>query len=150
MVVRSKWGILGKTQPSSCTLYCELTPSFIHSFSSSLISSLIIIQQTPHTKCFYQHGDMRLNKIHFCEWLVQSPVDNVYLLMVVLGLCCWAGALGFVGSIPVAPGLESTGSVVVAHEFSWAFLVAQLVKNPPAMQETLVWFLGWEDPLEKG
>ena len=29
-------------------------------------------------------------------------------------------------------------------------LIAQLVKNPPAMQETLVQFLGWEDPLEKG
>ena len=29
-------------------------------------------------------------------------------------------------------------------------LVAQLVKNPPAMQETLVQSLGWEDPLEKG
>ena len=31
-----------------------------------------------------------------------------------------------------------------------ASLVAQLVKNPPAMQETLVQFLGREDPLEKG
>ena len=29
-------------------------------------------------------------------------------------------------------------------------LVAQLVKNPPAMQETPVWFLGREDPLQKG
>ena len=29
-------------------------------------------------------------------------------------------------------------------------LVAQLVKNPPAMQETPAGFLGWEDPLEKG
>ena len=29
-------------------------------------------------------------------------------------------------------------------------LVAQLVKNPPAMQETWVWSLGWEDPLKKG
>ena len=28
--------------------------------------------------------------------------------------------------------------------------MAQLVKNPPAMQETLVQFLGREDPLEKG
>ena len=28
-------------------------------------------------------------------------------------------------------------------------LIAQSVKNLPAMQETLVWFLGWEDPLEK-
>ena len=30
------------------------------------------------------------------------------------------------------------------------FLVAQLVKNPPAMRETRVRSLGWEDPLEKG
>ena len=29
-------------------------------------------------------------------------------------------------------------------------LVAQLIKNSPAMQETLVQFLSWEDPLEKG
>ena len=29
------------------------------------------------------------------------------------------------------------------------FLVAQLVKNPPAMQETWVQSLGWEDPLEE-
>ena len=31
----------------------------------------------------------------------------------------------------------------------WAFLVAQLVKNMPAMRETWVQSLGWEDPLEK-
>ena len=30
----------------------------------------------------------------------------------------------------------------------WASLIAQLVKNPPAMQETLVQFLGGEDVLE--
>ena len=35
-------------------------------------------------------------------------------------------------------------------QHSWASLVAQLVKNPPAMWETWVLFLGWEDPLEKG
>ena len=34
--------------------------------------------------------------------------------------------------------------------FIRASLVAQLVKNLPAMQETLVQFLGQEDPLEKG
>ena len=32
----------------------------------------------------------------------------------------------------------------------WASLVAQLVKNPPVMQESLGQFLGREDPLEKG
>ena len=35
-------------------------------------------------------------------------------------------------------------------QYSWASLVAQLVKNPPAMRETWVQSLGWEDLLEKG
>ena len=34
-------------------------------------------------------------------------------------------------------------------QYSWASLVAQLVKNPSAMQEIWVQSLGWEDPLEK-
>ena len=34
--------------------------------------------------------------------------------------------------------------------FNWASLMAQLVKNLPAMWETRVRSLGWEDPLEKG
>ena len=34
--------------------------------------------------------------------------------------------------------------------YSWASLVAQLVKKPPAVWETWVRSLGWEDPLEKG
>ena len=36
----------------------------------------------------------------------------------------------------------------MAHKLS--LLVAQLVKNLPAMWETWVQFLGWKDPLEKG
>ena len=35
-------------------------------------------------------------------------------------------------------------------QYSWASLVAQLVKNLPAMRETWVWSLGWEDPLREG
>ena len=35
-------------------------------------------------------------------------------------------------------------------QYSWASLVAQLVKNLPAMWETWVQFLGWEEILEKG
>ena len=34
-------------------------------------------------------------------------------------------------------------------QYSWASLVAQTVKNPPAIQETRVRSLGWEDPLEE-
>ena len=41
------------------------------------------------------------------------------------------------------------GFEIAQLEFQ-ASLIAQLVKNPPAMQETPVQFLGQEDPLEKG
>ena len=34
--------------------------------------------------------------------------------------------------------------------YSWASLVAQLIKNLSAMQETWILSLGWADPLEKG
>ena len=33
---------------------------------------------------------------------------------------------------------------------NWASLVAHMIQSLPAMQETQVWSLGWEDPLEKG
>ena len=45
-------------------------------------------------------------------------------------------------------GLVCCGSW--GHKESWTELVAQLVKNTPAMQETWGWSLGWEDPLERG
>ena len=35
-------------------------------------------------------------------------------------------------------------------QYSCAFLVTQMIKNPPAMRETWSKFLGWEDPLEEG
>ena len=35
-------------------------------------------------------------------------------------------------------------------QHSWASMVAQTVKNPPAVQETWVRSLGWEDPLQEG
>ena len=35
-------------------------------------------------------------------------------------------------------------------QYSWASVVAQLVKNPTAMWEMWIQSLGWEDPLEKG
>ena len=53
------------------------------------------------------------------------------------------------GSIPRS-GRSAGEGIGYSLQCSWASLVAQLVKNPPAMQETWVQSLGWEDPLEKG
>ena len=64
----------------------------------------------------------------------------------------WAAAVA-------APRLQSTGSAVVTDglhcssacgiSLDQASLVAQRVKNPPAMWETWVRSLGWEDPMEE-
>ena len=52
------------------------------------------------------------------------------------------------GPSPI-PGLGRCPEVIgYPLQYSWASLVAQLVKNPPAMWETWVCSLGWEDPLE--
>ena len=53
------------------------------------------------------------------------------------------------GSIPGLGRFAGEGIGYPLH-YSWAFLLAQLVKNPPAMWETWVQALGWEGPLEKG
>ena len=53
------------------------------------------------------------------------------------------------GSIP-GLGRSAGEGIGCPLQYSWASLVAQLVKNPPTMQETWVWSLGCEDPLEKG
>ena len=56
---------------------------------------------------------------------------------------------GFGAGIP-GSGRSAGEGIGRPLQYSWASLVAQLVKNPPAVQETWVRSLGWEDPLEKG
>ena len=50
------------------------------------------------------------------------------------------------------PGSQRSPGEGIGYPLKYplASLVAQMVKNLPAMQETLVQLLGWEDPLEKG
>ena len=58
---------------------------------------------------------------------------------------CNAGDPGLIPGMGRSPG-EGTGYPL---QYSWASLVAQMVKNLPAMQESWVWSLGWENPLEE-
>ena len=57
-----------------------------------------------------------------------------------------AGDQGSIPGLGRSPGEENGNPL----QYSWASLVAQMVKNLSAMQETWVQSLGWEDPLEKG
>ena len=60
-----------------------------------------------------------------------------------------ACSAGDPGSIP-GSGRSAEEEIGYPLQYSWASLAAQLVKNPPAMWETRVWSLGWEDPLAGG
>ena len=53
------------------------------------------------------------------------------------------------GSIP-GSGRSAGEGIGYPLQDSWASLVAQVVKSPPAMRKTWLRSLGWEDPLEKG
>ena len=56
------------------------------------------------------------------------------------------------GDASSIPGSESSPTEGISYplQYSWASLVAQMVKNPPAMWEPWVQSRGWEDPLEEG
>ena len=54
-----------------------------------------------------------------------------------------------VGSIP-GSGRSPGGGIGYPLQYSWASLVAQMVKYLPAMQHTWVQSLSWEDPLQEG
>ena len=56
---------------------------------------------------------------------------------------------GFLGSIP-GSGRSAGEGIGYPLQYFGASLVAQLIKNLPAMRETWVQSLGWDDPLEKG
>ena len=57
-----------------------------------------------------------------------------------------------VGDPGLIPGSGRSAGEGIGYplQCSWASMVAQLVTNLPAMWETWVQSLGWEDPLEKG
>ena len=53
-------------------------------------------------------------------------------------------------SVPIFSGSNTKYMFMLLFKDLWASLIVQLVKNPPAVEETWVPFLGQEDPLEEG
>ena len=80
--------------------------------------------------------------ISFTEHCTSCPVRGL----------AGSAASFFAGDPSSIPGLRRSPGEGIGYplQYSWASLVALKVKNPPAMLETWVWTLGWEDPLEEG
>ena len=58
-------------------------------------------------------------------------------------VCSWAREQSLL-TLPLC-----SRSSQISCQYSWASMVAQMVTNPPAVQETCIRSLGWEDPLEE-
>ena len=74
------------------------------------------------------------------HWTTKEfPRNHIFLMLSPL-------YLGSISGLGRTPG-KGRG---YPFQYSWASQVAQMVKNPPTMQETWVWSPGWEDPLKEG
>ena len=69
------------------------------------------------------------------DWYIQYVFSQYWLMY-------WLVYLGYLG-------LADIFYICVYVRVYRASLVAQTIRNPPAMQETWIWSLSWEDPLEK-
>ena len=81
-----------------------------------------------------------------CIWISPNEVEGFRGSSVRKESACNAGDPGLI------PGLGKSAGEGIGYplQYSWASLVAQVVKSLPTMWETWVWPLDWEDPLEKG
>ena len=91
----------------------------------------------------YWSFSFRISPSNECSGLIPFRIDCFALLES-------KGLSGVFSGTTVRKHQWWSAFFMVQLSHSWGSLIAQLVKNPPAMQETLVWFLDQEDPLEMG
>ena len=132
--------------PTLCNpMDCSLPGSTVHGilgchfhlqgmfWTQGLNQGLLLCRQILH---HLSHQEMMTGKGPFPE--AGSSVDKEST--------CSAGDSSLIPGFRRFPG----EGICYPLQYSWASLVAQLVRNLPAMWETWVWSLGWEDLLEKG
>ena len=89
----------------------------------------------------------RISYTHHLDTLINTLLIYLQLHLTVHLLLTH---LIFLTHFRVRWGCQYTSSQILCKiDIQWDSLVAQTVKNLPAMQEMRVWSLGWEDPLEK-
>ena len=109
-------------------------------YNKMLILAMILLlkdQLTPQV-FFSLKEDRRVR----CKWITKSGIKNQILLQKIYPI---SSSLLKSLAFPLSISCTSFYSILPG-----ASLVAQMVKNLPAVQETWVWSPGWEDPLEKG
>ena len=124
-----------------------------HNLKFYLVETYVLLQnflmKKLHFDETYWNKGMGSDDLFYRE---QNNVNNIKLMhsfpdsSVSKESTCNAGDPGSIPGLGRSPGER----IAYPLQYSWASLVAQLVKNPPAMSETWVQSLSSEDPLEKG
>ena len=131
------WGVTTLNSPCwySCLLACPFRPVQVGMF----VAPSLIFSSIPPTSVCICVSTRSHNHFLIAKWGFPGSSARKE---------CTCSA-GDPGSIPESG--RSPGEVIdYPLQYSWASLVAQTVKNLPAMWETWVQSLGWDDPLEKG
>ena len=117
-------------------------PSPMHESEKWKWSRSILSHKKEHIRVSFNKVDD--NKVdNYIEWSKSEKKNQIlYINTYIWNLEGWYSWTCLQSSIGDA-------DISNKHGQAWASFVAQLVKNPPAMRETWVWSLGWEDPLEK-
>ena len=132
--------ILLGTLSASCTtvnIFFLVLGQFSAIFSSNIFSGLFFLcfpSGIPIMWILFHLMFSQRSLVGFCHSLVGKES------------ACNAGEHGSISG----SGRSAGEGIDHSHQYSWASLVAQLVKNLPAMWKIWVQSLGWEDPPEKG
>ena len=131
------WGVT--TTGSPCWYYCLLVCPFRPVQVGMFAAPSLIFSTTPPTSICICVSTRSHNHFLITKWGFPGSSARKE---------CTCSA-GDPGSIPESG--RSPGEVIdYPLQYSWASPVAQMVKNLPAMWETWVQPLGWDDPLEEG
>ena len=131
-------------------LYSEVSQLYVYIYPLPLglpshptpLPTLLGHRRTPSwAPCAYSRFPLALYFTHGSVYLPDFPGSSAGKESF-----CNAGDSGLILGLERSPG-EGIGYPL---QYSWASLVAQMVKNSPAMWKTWVRSLGWQDPLEEG
>jgi len=136
--------------PLLCSVICSLMALMMLHFSKNdahWVSKTNCCFNFPSTTMLWTVNGKEQNRWEskVCDLKFWNPLRASPIAQLVKTLPAMQETLFDLGS-----GRSSGKGIGYPLQYSWASLVVQLGKNLPAMWETWVWSLGWEDPLEKG
>ena len=118
-------------------MVCTFYQNFKNSYSKNFLTFTFTLIQKVNSKCFVVW--IPLNRISPYSWKSLSLKDVLFILNYM-----WRKKIS-----RILEKQKDAKNKTRPH-LTWASLVAQLVKNRPAMWETWIWALDWEDLLAKG